>query len=125
MSSPGSHPIKEHIDDTEDFPKIEENLEVVLETTLSPSTVASDDDSETESVTVVERIDALPNQIELGDYLYNQEDDKDYEGDYFYDFGNSPFAKSVDEMIQGFWSLEIYCFNYYIVTLVLITIGLT
>ena len=51
-----------------------------------------------------EVLETPPNQIELGDYLYNQEDDKeeDYEGDYFYDFGNSPFAKSVDEMIQGF-----------------------
>ena len=46
-----------------------------IEAKLSPttSTATSEDLTETESVMMVERVDVLPNQIELGDYLYNQE----------------------------------------------------
>ena len=70
---------------------------VLLETDSSSITARSDDE---ESGTATD----VP--IEIEDYLYNQVElegkEDDYNGDYFYDFGNGLFSKSVDDLVQGF-----------------------
>ena len=69
---------------------------VLLETDSSSITARSDEESGT----------ATDVPIEIEDYLYNQVElegkEDDYNGDYFYDFGNGLFSKSVDDLVQGF-----------------------
>ena len=69
-----------------------------METDSDSSSITARSDEESGTATDV--------PIEIEDYLYNQVEvegkEDDYSGDYFYDFGNGLFSKSVDDLVQGF-----------------------